>query len=317
MKLVLHNRVITTKVEDILIDLRKLNPRYLKTIQNKNENLAITCPFHKDGQEHKPSCFVYTELDEKLSPGTFHCFTCGEKGNLVALVSKVLNTSKQQSEKWLISNYSNTIIEDISFELPDFIEAKKETNYLDESILDKYSYFHPYQFKRGISKDIIKQFRIGYDEETDSITFPVWDIHNNLLGVTKRSVQGKKFYIPKEIKKPVYLLNYIIQNNITTVVVCEGQIDALVSWSRGIPAVALFGAGTTKDQIKLLDKSGIRHFILMYDNDQAGKHGATRLKNGLSKDKLITEIIVPEGKDIASMTTDEFYKLLPKSIYKK
>ena len=92
----------------------------------------------------------------------------------------------------------------------------------------------------------------------------------------------------------------------------EGQIDALVAWSRGIPAVALFGAGTTDKQIELLDKSGIRHFILMYDNDLAGQHGAMRLKQGLSKDKLITEVIMPKGKDISSCTTQEFYDILKK-----
>ena len=125
------------------------------------------------------------------------------------------------------------------------------------------------------------------------ITMPVWNDKGNLVGITERSVKGKKFYIPKNMEKPVYLLNYIKQENITQVVVCEGQIDALVSWTRGVPAVALLGAGTTDEQIKLLDDSGIRHFILMYDNDLAGQHGAMRLKNGLSKDKMITEIVMP------------------------
>ena len=190
-------------------------------------------------------------------------------------------------------------------------EKNDETEeYLDEKILDQYSYFHPYQFQRGLTEEIIRKFKIGYDEQTDSITFPVWDDKGHLLGITKRSVKGKQFYIPKELNKPVYLLNFIKQYNITDVIICEGQIDALVSWSRGMPAVALFGAGTTDKQIELLDKSGIRHFILMYDNDLAGNHGSLRLKQKLSKDKMITEIIMPQGKDVASCTEKEFLNIL-------
>ena len=311
MNLVLYNRVIDADVEDVVNKLRvECDGKYLRNIRKKSDYVFITCPFHKDGQEVKPSCTVYNRTDnDKVPYGTFHCFTCNSKGPLYKLVSKVLNLSYEQAKYWLIENFS-TLYEDKRLYLDDFIKTKKLPEYLDESILEQYKYYHPYQFKRGMTKEIIKKFSVGYDIKTDSITFPVWDEVGNLLGITKRSVKGKQFYIPSNMNKPVYLLNFVKQENITEVIVCEGQIDALVAWSRGIPAVALFGAGTTDKQIELLDKSGIRHFILMYDNDLAGQHGAMRLKQGLSKDKLITEVIMPKGKDISSCTTQEFYDIL-------
>ncbi len=311
MELILYNRIIDTDAEDILNKLQiESNGKYLKNIKRRGDNIAIPCPFHKDGQESHPSCYVYNRTDNPKVPfGTFGCFTCNEKGALYKLVSKVLGISYEQAKHWLIDNFSSSY-EDKRLYLESFDKEDKTQSYLDETILDQYAYLHPYQFQRGMSEEIIRRFHIGYDIETDAITFPVWDDQGHLLGITKRSVRGKQFYIPGELNKPVYLLNIIKQYNITDVVVCEGQIDALVSWSRGIPAVALFGAGTTDKQIKLLDKSGIRHFILMYDNDLAGKHGAMRLKSGLSKDKLITEIIMPQGKDVASCTKDEFLKIL-------
>ena len=313
MNLVLYNRIIDTDAEDILNKLKiDCEGKYLRQIKSKGDNVSITCPFHKDGQENKPSCFVYNRIDNPdITFGTYNCFTCDERGPLYKLVAKVLDCSYEEGKQWLIENFSSKY-EDRRLYLDDFkIENKKE--YLDESILDKYSYFHPYQFQRGLSEDIIRKFRIGYNAATDSITMPVWNDKGNLVGITERSVKGKRFYIPKNMEKPVYLLNYIKQENIAQVVVCEGQIDALVSWTRGVPAVALLGAGTTDEQIKLLDDSGIRHFILMYDNDLAGQHGAMRLKNGLSKDKMITEIVMPIGKDIASCTPDEFYNILKKN----
>lgn len=311
MELILYNRIIDADIEDILNKLKvESGGKYLKTIKSKGDNVAITCPFHKDGQENKPSCFVYNRTDNpKVTFGTYNCFTCDEKGALYVLISKVLNCSYEEGKQWLIENFS-TKYEDRRPYLDAFELEEKTKEYLDESILEQYSYFHPYQFKRGLSEEVVRKFRIGYNEKTDSITMPVWDDRGNLVGITERSVIGKRFFIPKDMDKPVYLLNYIKQEGITTVAVCEGQIDALVSWSRGLPAVALLGAGTTDKQIDLLNTSGIRHFILMYDNDLAGQHGALRLKNGLSKDKMITEIIMPQGKDVASCTDEEFFTLL-------
>lgn len=311
MELILYNRIIDTDVEDILNKLKiESNGKYLKTIKSKGDNIAITCPFHKDGQENKPSCFVYNRTDNpKVTFGTYNCFTCDEKGTLYMLVSKVLGCSYEDAKRWLIDNFSNRYTDRRPY-LDEFELARTKKTYINEDILEQYSYFHPYQFKRGLSEEVIRKFKIGYNEKTDSITMPVWDDASNLIGITERSVTGKRFYIPKDMDKPVYLLNYIKQEGITTVAVCEGQIDALVSWSRGLPAVALLGAGTTDKQIELLNRSGIRHFILMYDNDLAGQHGALRLKRGLAKDKMITEIIMPQGKDVASCTDEEFFTLL-------
>lgn len=311
MDLILYNRIIDADCEDILTKLKiESDGKYLRNIKRKSDYIFITCPFHKNGQEIKPSCTVYNRTDNPNLPfGTWHCFTCNQSGSLYKLVSKILNISYEQSKHWLVDNFSSAY-EDKRLYLDTFENTPVKFDYLNESILQQYSYFHPYQFQRGLTEIVIRKFKIGYDSQTDSITFPVWDDKGHLIGVTKRSVKGKQFYIPKDLNKPVYLLNFIKQESITDVVVCEGQIDALVSWSRGIPAVALFGAGTTDEQIKLLDKSGIRHFILMYDNDLAGNHGSLRLKEGLSKDKMITEIIMPQGKDVASCTEEEFKNIL-------
>lgn len=311
MNLVLYNRIIDTDAEEILTKLKlDSEGKYLRNIRKKSDYVFITCPFHKEGQELKPSCTVYNRNDNPNLPfGTWHCFTCNQSGALYKLVSKILNLSYEQSKHWLIDNFSSSY-EDKRLYLDNFEQTPEQPKYLDESVLEQYSYFHPYQFQRGLTKEIIKKFKVGYDAQTESITFPVWDDSGNLLGITKRSIKGKQFYIPKELNKPVYLLNFIKQASITDVVICEGQIDALVAWSRGIPAVALFGAGTTDNQINLLNKSGIRHFILMYDNDLAGNHGSLRLKSGLSADKMITEIIMPKGKDIASCTEEEFINIL-------
>lgn len=311
MDLVLGNHIIDNDAESILKALQKLNNNsYLKDIHRRGNNIAITCPHHKKGQENHPSCYVYADNKSDTVPfGYYRCFTCGEQGQLYDLVSICLGISTEDSKQWLIDNYSHTFSEQL-LNIPE-INIHNQTNKietLDETILDKYAYFHPYMFARGLTEEVIRKFKIGYDFEFDSLTFPVWDEHNNLIGITRRSVTNKYFYIPENMGKPVYLLNYICYNNITDVVVCESQLDALKCWTWGIPAVALFGTGSKK-QYQILNKSGIRFYHLAFDGDLAGQHGAKRFIENIKNDVFVDVIKLPDGKDVNDISREEFLSL--------
>ena len=154
----------------------------------------------------------------------------------------------------------------------------------------------------------LRKFKIGYDSETNSITFPVWDEHGKLVMVTERSVNTKHFYIPEDVIKPVYLLNFIKKENITTVYVVESQINALTLWSWGYPAIALIGTGSPH-QYEVLKKSGIRNYILCFDGDEAGDKGTNRFKKNMSSDVFISTKLIPRGKDVNNLTKEEFDNL--------
>jgi len=314
MNLIINNHVIDADIVTILNEVKKENNnKYLSIIgKENNNNIKITCPFHKNGQENHPSCFVFCDKNDKeVEYGYYKCFTCGAKGHLYELVSYCLEITKNQARQWLVDNFSNTVIEKQLY--LDKIDLNKEKEkYLDESILEKYSYYHPYLQKRKISFDIAKKFKVGWNEENNSITFPIWDIHNNLLGITERSIDTKHFNIPSNIKKPLYLLNYIIKEHITSVFIVESQINALTLWTWGFPAIALFGTGS-KEQYEILKKSGIRHYYLCFDGDEAGNKGASRFIHNMKKDVIITNIVIPTGKDVNDLTKEEFLKILNNS----
>lgn len=310
MKLIIDKHIIDTNLYDILLKLRAdSNNRYLKNIRKSNDDYAISCPFHKDGQENHPSCFVYARTDNDDVPfGFFKCFTCHEQGQLYVLVARCLDCSYEDAKQWLIDNFSSTFsIDDLG--LTDIIlDNKDEEEYLDESILEKYRYLHPYMFKRGLKEDVVKRFNVGWNEETDAITFPVWNEHGKLVGITERSVKSKNFYIPEGLKKPVYLLNEIIKENITEVYVVESQIDALYLWGFGYPAIALFGTGS-KRAYDILKKSGIRIYHLCFDGDLAGRHGAIRFIQNMPSNIIIDIIQLPQDKDVNDLTKEEFDNL--------
>lgn len=306
MELVIHNRIIDCDVEEILDKLAlQCEGKYLQRMNRKSDFVQIACPFHKDGQERKPSCSVYNRHDNpEVVFGTYHCFTCGSTGPLWKLVAKVLNITYEDAQYWLIENFSN-VFEDRRPILESFEEVDIPKTYLDESILEEYSYLHPYQFQRGLTEEIIKRFKVGWNPKTDSITFPVWDDKNNLVGITERHTKSKRFYIPSDMDKPIYLLNYIKQNNITEVIVCESQINTLTCWSWGIPAIGLIGTGSTK-QYDILKKSGIRVYHLALDGDLAGEHGTQRFIKNMPSNVMIDIIPIPQGKDVNDLTKEEF-----------
>ena len=302
------NKVITTPILQILQQLRKeTNARYFKDIKEKGNQLCITCPIHKDGQENRPSCFITDDSSDEMN-GVWHCFTCGASGTLVDLVAHCFNDDILTASEWLTERFADTFVVKETV-LPEITLEHEKKNYINESELDKYSYFHPYMFKRGLTEDVIRKFRVGCTEDGKYITFPCWDEHGNLVGIFKRSTEGKQFIIPKDVDKPIYLLNFIKQEHITTVYVCESQINALYLWTFGYPAIALFGTGS-KEQYEILRKSGIRHFILCFDGDVAGDTGAKRFIKNMSDDILISVKNLPRNKDVNDLTKNEFDSLI-------
>lgn len=311
MELIISNKVITASIPTILTTLkREINGRYLNYIgPDKGGDVAITCPWHKNGQENRPSCHVFSRRDDPhIYYGTSHCFTCGKKAPLYTLVGNCLGGDDELGKEWLLERFGDTFIQQEEL-LPEIVIDKPTRKYLDSSILSEYNYYHPYMNKRGISKEVCDYFQVGYDRENDCITFPVWDENNNLVSITRRSVATKKFILEGNFDKPVYLLNFIKNFNYTTVYVVESQINCLTLWQWRYPAIALFGTGSKK-QYEILNKCGIRNYILCFDGDDAGRKGDKRFRDNIRNDVFVSSKILPEGKDVNDLKKKEFDSLL-------
>ena len=297
------NYTIDASIESILYKVKsELTNGKLKSIQRRGGQVKITCPFHDNGHEGDASCFINDD-------GIFNCFACHESGKLPKLIGGCFDEDEQFGKKWLLTNYvGDVIIEQEKSFLPDDLFQTKEQKELDETLLDKFEDWHPYLAKRHLSPQICKLFKVKYDKEKEMIVFPVWDEHNRLVMLTRRSVNNKTFLIDKDVEKPVYLLNFIINSGITEVTICESQINALTCLTYGYPAVALFGTGT-KYQYDILNRSGIRHYYLAFDGDDAGMKGTLRFLKNIRDDVFIDIIMIPKGKDVNDLTQDEFDNL--------
>jgi DNA primase len=303
--------------------------RFYKSIDTPN-NYMVCCPFHKNGQERKPSMGILK------SDGTCHCFACGYVASLPEMISNCLGYDDMgnMGSKWLIRNFQSISVEereDIDIDFSRGVKPIHNTNYVTEEELDKYRWTHPYWKKRGITDErIIELFDLGYDKETDCITMPVRDKSGHTLFVARRSVKTKFFNYPEGVEKPLYGLFEIYSDacKIGTrweygkavedyysevlfpkeVIVCESMIDALTCWQYGKYAVALNGLGTS-EQFKQLQRLNCRKLIIATDNDQAGQAARYRIKQNI-KNKILTQYVLPQGKkDINDLTEEEFNNL--------
>lgn len=314
MQLKIRNKIIVTPIYDILCQLRsELNNGKLKTItDDKKRNVVCNCISHKDGYETNPSMSVFSDLnDEEVEYGKCHCFTCGYTASLPQMVADVFNQPLEFGEDWLLDRFGDIFVLEQEYLHPIDLQKKiKEPDILAEESLTQFDYYHPYMWQRKLSKEVVDEFRVGYDKVREAITFPVYDEKHRLVMVTARSVNTKHFYIPDEVEKPVYLLYDLIQRGITTAFVFESQINTLYfrSLFPEYYSIGLFGTGS-KTQLETLKKSGIRNYILCFDGDEGGRKGATRFKRTMGNDVFISDIQMPWGKDANDFSKAELIEI--------
>lgn len=290
-----------------LKDQLSLNGIYLfNQIKELPEDIMVSCPFHKDGQERKASCGI------RKSDGFLHCFACGETASFAEMISRCFGVYDlgQYGLTWLKNNFLGELGNKREFGLDLARDSDNTviTTYIKDEELDSYRYYHDYMFKRKLTEEIINKFDIGYDWKTNCITFPVRDENGNCLFVARRSVVSKFFNYPTNIEKPVYGL-YELPKGIDEVVICESMINALTCYVYGKPALALNGTGT-EYQIEQLKKLPIRKLILALDPDEAGRKGTYKLRKALQGYKIITEYKIPIGKDVNDLSKEEFENLI-------
>lgn len=312
--MILNNVPFETDLMSILEELRsQLSANGIQlfhSMRDTPDNIQVCCPYHKGGQERRPSAGI------KKSDGIFHCFTCGETHTLQEMISHCFGRSDDIvgafGWEWLLKNFLTVSVEERKPITLDLLRTKEKhsVSYVSEEELDRYRVYHPYMWKRKMTPEVVEIFDVGYDANTNSITFPVRDIHGNCLFVARRSVVTKFFNYPAGAEKPVYGLYELSRFGQYTkeVIICESMIDAIYFWTVGKYAVALNGLGNEL-QFKQLKEMQCRKFILCTDSDDAGMKARSRIKKNV-RNKLITEYVLPVGrKDANDCTPEELLNL--------
>ncbi|MEO6831969.1 MAG: CHC2 zinc finger domain-containing protein, partial [Chitinophagaceae bacterium] len=137
-------------------------------LKKRGSNYVANCPFHN---EKTPSFSV------SASKGLYKCFGCGRGGNVLSFVQEYEKLSFVESIHWLADFYKIEIEEtERSPEQIQSLQVEESLRILNE---DATQFFHEtltqsedgqaiglsYFKQRGLRKETIENFRLGYDPE--------------------------------------------------------------------------------------------------------------------------------------------------------
>ncbi len=179
-------------------DIVSVLSRYLR-LERKGRTYWACCPFHLE----KTPSFAINEVEQ-----FYHCFGCGESGDVVKFIQKYENMTFAEALKKLA--------EDANIPMPDFVDNSQELENLrkKEKVLKALSYAKDYYcdclakdngiaksyvLKREFSSDIVKYFGIGYSKDWQGVidflhSKGVSDETMLLAGLIEKSQKSNKMY---------------------------------------------------------------------------------------------------------------------------
>ena len=305
----LQDTIIQTDTQSVLdmlkFDLAQHGVDRFHQFRRNGDNIQTSCPFHKNGQERKPSFGVNGEIDR------CHCFSCGWAGTIEEMISELYGYQDEGKfgKRWLIKRFNTVEIETRPNIMDGFngrsnfntncisnTSSSNTTAFISDEELDKYRYIHPYMYSRGLTDEIIERFDIGYDRERKEITFPVRDIEGRCVFVAGRSTERKFFRLPQGLNKPLYQGYRFVDGSYKICYVTESFLNCLTCWKYNKPAMAMIGTGNKK-QYEILNKLPVREYILAFDPDEAGRKATERFRKNVHG-KIIKELVYPDNRDI-------------------
>jgi DNA primase len=262
-------------------------------------DFIIFCPYHNNYRS--PAAEISKES------GIFYCFGCQESHSLIEVIMHVTKRSYFESARLVDSKNNN---ENFYEMLESKIDKKIDFEHFDESLIKKLNdsallskRAAGYYLGRGITKDSVLKYQLGYSESQDMVTIPVHSPDGICVGFVARSLEGKSFKNTTGLQKSKTMFNLFRAKRFDKVFVVESSFDAIRLEQVGAHAVATLGASVSSKQRELL-KQYFNNVIVLGDNDEAGKEMAKKLSNILGP--MAINASLPESvKDVSDLSDDE------------
>jgi DNA primase len=197
-------------------------------------NFTSTCPYHavKDG----------TQFAMHAETGLYVCYSsrCGAQGNIYTFLVEACGWSPQKAIGETASfargldpeEEADTILPDYDARRTHGAKASGDVIHAapNPRLLTLYDRCPKYLLDRGFTKDVLKEWEIGFDTEAQRATIPVRSGSGLLVGFSKRAVweeQNPK-YLHLGFSKGQHLYGeHRRPHGVKTLVVTEGQLDAI------------------------------------------------------------------------------------------
>ncbi len=316
------------------------------SLKKAGKNYKGLCPFHS---EKTPSFMVNEEKQ------IFHCFGCGEGGDVFTFLMKLAHLSFPQAIEELAKRYGVTLPSKEFSPAQKKEMVKREVLFQINQIASEY--FHDlltvrreggearrYLSQRDIKEEIVKEYRLGcsldrwdglvqhlrekkvslelawelglifpkkkegwYDAFRGRIIFPIFDLHQRVVGFGGRVIRGgePKYYNSPESSiyhKGEILYGLQVARRYTPLkdcaIIVEGYFDLLTLHQYGLKhSVATLGTALTTQHIRTL-KRYTRNLITVFDADPAGIQASLRsLPLFLEEEVSGKTVLLPKGED--------------------
>lgn len=270
----------------------------------------MRCPIHADGQERSASASL------NISKGVWFCQTCGIGGSIASLIKEVKNGTREPTPDPpsadeigeatydpFESEEKSDVINISSRRVEREVENAEKINEAKVLTYCRYLWSQPRKVKyllgRGISEEVLREYEIGFDESRGRYTIPIRDSDGALVNIRRysRKYKPKMTNASGHGSPPRLFPISSLDGEDETVVVCEGEWDALVLLSNGIRAVTGTHGASTWDPRWSEQFDGLNVFVC-YDNDREGRVGGKKAAKTIRKfAKSVATVQIPVEKD--------------------
>jgi MCM P-loop domain/Toprim-like len=251
--------------------INALKPFLVGESARSNGEWDMYCPLHPDSKR-SASLNVLT--------GQFYCFACAQNGltalDLIRSRSRWVNPDPAaRNGAYRPSSNNEEPPENINLGM---IEGWHSALMSDESALDDLI------TSRGIYTKTIAEYRIGYDYGKRVYTIPVFGPEGEIWNVRRYNLYAppgrRKIWSVRDMRPTeLYPIN---QLEYDTVVICEGEWDALVTIQHGYPAVTRTASAQTW-QWKWNEYFKDKTVYLAHDCDDTGDVANRKVARALKK----------------------------------
>jgi DNA primase len=237
----------------------------LKRIRIRGPEIMASCPFsysHTGGKDEKPSFSI------NIEKGVYNCFSCGTRGTIEELVSRIKSIS---------ITGALALLESWGFDRLAIEIAREEVNVVPEILPEGLLYYFD-----KVDNDFAEIYQ-GEVDGNDCLIYPVRNREGKLVGALARSVEGRWHKIMWNMIKKRYLYGEDQVELEKPLIIVEGPGDAIALRKSSLKnVVALMGSNISKEQIeKLLSISS--EFVVWLDKDRAGAKGMNSFVQRLEK----------------------------------
>lgn len=282
-------------------ELKELLPEYMDLLeeQGKTENRGNDywiCPFCGSGDNvHHTAAF-------HINGTRYKCFSCDAGGDIFDLVAHMENLPSDWKKHYnctlkIMRSYMNGNKPKQSIEkyIPKFTVLADYTDYLHKchKNVEQTDYF----CNRGLSRELIDRFNLGYDIEKKVATIPYNPdckgyVHRNLWESDNKYCKFGNEIFNIEALYSEGIDKFFFGNDEYTFVT-EGQIDAMSFEEIGLSAIGLGGVNEVSKLINWLKNCPCdRILVLALDNDKAGRRATGKFIEELAEAELDQRYIV-------------------------